>query len=297
MSQVVTCPDCGTQNRADADLCVQCWREMSAGAVERIPVAAFAVAAPAAPPFPVAPPRRVPAPRPAPDPVKPREAEAGPVPYFVPVGSTSVPGGGFPLPATPAPTTETTTAFPWGRLIALGLVLALLGGGYYFFFGRSSGAFSPEDGSYSVELPEGWTPIDDVTAAQPQIDAAVRSESDQSAIMVGHQETPTPMTREQMRAGMSFVQQLMPQLPGMQFGAFRDSTVVSGDGLFAFEMTLEVSGGGMLPGADGQGRMRMVFVGEEGGSTAAFLLVACAEAECPTAEATFQEMARTFEFS
>jgi membrane protease YdiL (CAAX protease family) len=88
MDQLVACPDCGTPNRADADLCVQCWRALSDDVLSKIPAAAFAVAsaAPVAPPPPTAPRYLRPAPvkpSPEPEPVV-REATPGPVPYFAP---------------------------------------------------------------------------------------------------------------------------------------------------------------------------------------------------------------------
>lgn len=296
---MVACPDCGTQNRADADLCVQCWREMTEGAVAKIPVAAFASAAPApaAPPPPAAPPRRVVTPRPAPEPVKPREAEAGSVPYFAPVGSSATTPVSFPVPHSPSPSTSSTTtatAFPLGKLVALAMVLALLGGGYYFFFGKSSGAFSPEDGSYSVVLPEGWKPSDEVTASQPMLDTAVTSENDQSVIMVGHWPVPAGVGEQQLRAGMASAQQFMPQLPGLKFGAFQESNAVAGEGVSAYEMTAAV-GADVVPG--GSGKVRMVFAVNGTSPNLVGLIVACADAGCPAAEAAFQEMAGTLELS
>lgn len=295
---MVACPDCGTPNKADADLCVQCWREISDGAVGRIPVAAYAATAPspAAPPPPATPPRYIAAAS-RPEPVKPREAEPGPVPYFAPVGAAAPSTGvSFPLPSTPSSTTTTTstTAFPLGKLVALVMVLALLGGGYYFLFGRSSGAFSPDDGAYSVVLPEGWKPLEEVTSAQPTLDAAVTSENEQSAIMVGHWPVPAGIDEQQMRAGMTFAQQFMPQFPGLKLGAFQESNVVAGDGISSFEMTAAV-GAGVVPG--GAGKVRMVFAVDEKSPNMVMLVVACSEAECATAEAAFQEMAGTFEFS
>lgn len=294
---MVACPDCGTPNRADADLCAQCWRALSDDLISKIPVAAFASAGPVAPPPPPAqPPRAVPSPQPAPEPITPREATPGPVPYFVAAGSAG-PSTAFIPSSQPvsAPATTTSSA-PWGTLVALVLVLAMLGGGCYFFFGRSSGAFSPEDGSYSVELPEGWTPVEEVTAAQPRIDAAVQSQSEQAAIMAGHFPLPTPVTAEQFKAGMAFAKQYMPQFPGMTMGSFQDSTLVAGEGVSAMEMTAMVNGNAMLlPG--GRGKMRMIMVLREGSPHFAMLVVACAESECATAEPAFEKMARTFEFS
>ncbi|MDQ3957506.1 MAG: hypothetical protein M3273_04205, partial [Actinomycetota bacterium] len=88
MDQMVECPDCGTPNSADADLCVQCWRGMSAELARKIPVGAFAAAPAAAP---LAPPRSFSSPPPpaaaaparedAPPPA--REPVPPPVPYFV----------------------------------------------------------------------------------------------------------------------------------------------------------------------------------------------------------------------
>ena len=89
MDQLVACPDCGTPNRADADLCVQCWHALTDDVLSKIPAAAFAVAAaaPAArvvPSPPAAPALRkpVPAPKPVVAEARPVEAAPGPVPYF-----------------------------------------------------------------------------------------------------------------------------------------------------------------------------------------------------------------------
>ncbi|MDQ3951868.1 MAG: hypothetical protein M3279_02715, partial [Actinomycetota bacterium] len=50
MDEMVACPDCGTPNRAEADLCIQCWRALKEDAVSRIPVVALAAPAPLPPP-------------------------------------------------------------------------------------------------------------------------------------------------------------------------------------------------------------------------------------------------------
>lgn len=93
MDQLVACPDCGTSNRSDADLCAQCWRALTEDAHSKIPIVPFV---PAAPPPPVAVPRSRPL-VPARGEPEPRtiEAEPGPVPYFAPVGN-----GTTPPPAT-----------------------------------------------------------------------------------------------------------------------------------------------------------------------------------------------------
>lgn len=86
MNQLVACPDCGTPNKADADLCAQCWHALTDDLLSKIPAAAFAAAtAPAAPAPPLPVPKRL-AQRTVVDPVPPpvREATPGPVPYFAP---------------------------------------------------------------------------------------------------------------------------------------------------------------------------------------------------------------------
>ncbi len=95
MDQLVACPDCGTSNRSDADLCAQCWRALTDDALSKIPIVPYtpAAVAPAAPPPPVTKPRPR---RLAPAPVEPErkvEAEPGPVPYFAPArtGTTASP--------------------------------------------------------------------------------------------------------------------------------------------------------------------------------------------------------------
>jgi membrane protease YdiL (CAAX protease family) len=82
MDQMVACPDCGSPNRSDAELCVQCWRGMSEDLASRIPVAAFAGATATAT---VPRPRVAPVQPPAPPPPPAREAAPGPVPYFAPL--------------------------------------------------------------------------------------------------------------------------------------------------------------------------------------------------------------------
>lgn len=92
MDQLVACPDCGTSNRSDADLCSQCWRALNDEAFSKIPITAFAPPAPPVPAPPKAPPRTL---RPAPAPVEPErpsgEATPGPVPYFAPAKTETAP--------------------------------------------------------------------------------------------------------------------------------------------------------------------------------------------------------------
>ncbi|MDQ3953482.1 MAG: hypothetical protein M3279_11050, partial [Actinomycetota bacterium] len=130
---------------------------------------------------------------------------------------------------------------------------------------------------------------------QPQLDVAVRSENNQAAIMAGHWPMPAGATKEQLGAGMSFAQQYMPRFPGVTMGAFQESTAVSGEGVFAYEMSATANGKGLVPG--GSGRMRLVFAAREGAPSFVLLVVACAEAECASAEAEFQKMATTLEIS
>jgi membrane protease YdiL (CAAX protease family) len=126
MDQMLACPDCGTPNRSDADLCVQCWRGMDEDVAARIPVAAFAVATATPPrtlrPAPPAPPA-VSAPA---SPVAERpvgEAAPGPVPYFAPLPQP-VPGGIVPN-TVPAPVaTERrrgNVKWRWRHLWAVGV--------------------------------------------------------------------------------------------------------------------------------------------------------------------------------
>ena len=292
---MIACPDCGTPNKADADLCVQCWREMTDGAVSRIPVAAFAVSAPApaAPPPPVVPPRYV-APSSAPETVKPREAEAGPVPYFAPVGSTPSTSLGFPLPSSPSTTTTTTTrSAPWGGLIALALLLAFLGGGYYFFFGKSSGGFTASDGAFTIELPDGWERMEEQEAVREEIDFVVHpADNEQTMIMAAHTSAPVAQG-DQARAVLGLVQQFVPKVPGLTMSPVQDSTLVTGEGVSSYEMTATASG----PLAPNGGKMRVVMVVDSASSNLVFLMVACAGDECSTAEPKFQEMAETLKFS
>lgn len=297
---MVACPDCGTPNRTDADLCVQCWREMTAGAVSKIPVVAYAAsaAAPVSPPPPSAPPRYL-APRKAPQPVLPREEKPGPVPYFAPVGSNgSTAPVGFPLPSAPSPTSPTTTTgFPWGSIVALVLVFAILGGGYYFLFGRSAGAFSPENGAYTVSLPDGWERVEELEGARQEIDVAIRAEGSGDAadtgIIVGQVPVPDGIATEQLKLGMTYAQQFIPKIPGLSIGPIQESTVVTGEGVSAYELTATAS----ESLATGGGKVRLVFAMKDGASNVALLMVTCNEAECADAEATFAEMAKTFEFS
>lgn len=297
---MVACPDCGTPNRADAELCVQCWRGMSEDLAARIATPAFAAPPP--------PPRGVPTPRPravtAPEtqqtikfePVTPRASDPGAVPYFAPVGGGVAQPAGFPLPSTPAPSsTSSGASFPYGMIVALGVVAALLAGGYLFFFGGKSGTFSPEDGAYSVELPAGWSPIEELEGTQPGLDLAVHNENNQAAIMVAHYPVPAGVNKEQMKAGMEFAQQLIPQFPGVTMSKLHESTVLMGKGVTSFEMTLS-AGSGIVPGGGG-GRMRMVFGVHESAPSLVMISVACADAECPRAEAALTEMAKTLEFS
>lgn len=252
---------------------------------------------PAPPPPPAARPRPVVRPQPTPQPrvkIEPkREAEAGPVPYFAPVGSCASPNVGFPVPVGPLGGTATSRSVPWGAIVTLGFLVAVLAGGYFFLFGKSS-AFSPEDGSYSVTLPDGWKAVEELDGTVPGIDAAVQTESEQSAIMVGHYPVPAGMGKDQLRAGMTFAQQFMPAFPGLRIGPFQESNVVAGEGVSSYEMTAAASGAS-IPG--GSGKVRMVFAVQDDSTSLAMLVVACADAECADAEAKFLEVAKTFEFS
>lgn len=302
MTPPIACPDCGTPNRPDADLCIQCWRALSdVDLLTKIPTAAFAAPAPPGAPPPPAAPRTVLPARPAPvaEPVTPREATPGPVPYFAPATACTTPSPSYAVPTRlSAPPTTRTVSFPWGRVFSLGFVLAVLVGGYFFFQERYSGEFSPDDGAYSVTLPKGWEPLDEVEEAQPMIDVAVTTGDDTQAIMVGHEEVPPAvgaMTKEDLQAGMAWAKGLMPQLPGFSMGSLQDSTVVTGPGVKAYEVSAAVSGT-MLPDG-GDARIRMVFVVREGSSNMGFLMVVCTESACPKAQTTFQQVGRTFELS
>ncbi|HYO61730.1 MAG TPA: hypothetical protein VEU29_07515 [Actinomycetota bacterium] len=304
MNQTTACPDCGTQNRPGADLCVQCWRALSDDVYSKIPAAAFATTAPSpfetaapAPAVPAPPPpRRVVAPRPvvtpAPAPTASREAEAGPVPYFAPPRGGATPATGFTIPAQPSAAPAPANPLPWGRLVALAMVLAVLGGGYYFLFGKSSGGFSPEDGAYSVALPDGWETMDEVAGMPGEIDVVVKGPGAQTAIMVGHMPAPPGFGRDQMRQGMGFVQQFMPKLPGLSMSAPQETTLLGPD-VTTFEMTASAS----PTLAPGGAKVHMVFAAKEGSPHLATMIVTCQEAECAPADAAFAEMAKTFEFS
>lgn len=292
---MVACPDCGTPNRASADLCVQCWRALSEGdLVSKIPAAAFAVAARVAPPPPAVARKTVPAP--TPEPVRPREAEPGPVPYFAPVsnGTTQTNGWSGPVDTTPA---DAGSKAPWGALTALALVLAVLGGGYWFFFGRSSGAFSPDNGAYTVTLPDGWERVDELEGAREEIDLAIRSEGSGDAtdtgIIVGQVPVPPGMGTEQLKLGMSYAQQFMPKLPGLSLGRIQESAIVSGEGVSAYEITATAS----EALAVGGGKARLVFAMKDGAPSVALLMVTCNAAQCADAEGVFAEMAKTFRFA
>lgn len=291
MDQMVACPDCGTPNRASADLCVQCWRALSEGdLVSKIPAAAFAVSAPArvAPPPPAVPRQPVPAP------VTPREAEPGPVPYFAPVTNGNAQTNGWTPPVDTSPVATGSKA-PWGALTALALVLAVLGGGYWFFFGRSSSAFSPEDGSYSVVLPDGWERMEAIEdLLPPQIDAVVQNETEQSALFVGHWPVPPGATAEHFRVGLNYARQFMPQFPGVTMGSFEESNILTGEGVTAFEMRATVNGG-LLPQA--RGKLHVVLALRDGAPSFVLMMGACVDAECAASDPVFQEMAKTFEFS
>lgn len=300
MTPPVACPDCGTPNRPDADLCAQCWRALTDDLLSKIPAAAFAAPAPPPPPAvsrTVLPPR--PAPAPAAEPVTPREVTAGPVPYFAPAAACATPTAGYTIPARPS-TTEAPVVkkLPWGGLLKVAALLALVGVGYHFFQNRYSGEFSPDGGAYSVTLPKGWEPLDEVEEMQPSIDVAVQNDDSTQAIMIGHEEVPAAvgtMTKEDLQAGMTMAQGLMPRFPGVSMGSIQDSAVVTGPGVSSYEMWARMSGD-MLPGGEAA-RIRMVFVVREGASNVGFLMVVCAEKSCPEAQATFQQVARTFELS
>lgn len=294
---MVACPDCGTPNRVDADLCMQCWRGMDEDLAARIPTPAFAgrTAAPA-PPAPArqaAAQGREGAARMTIQPVAPREADPGAVPYFAAMGGAATPAPSFPLPSSPGTSTTAKAAVPWGGIVTLTVLVALLAGGYLFFFGGKSGTYSPEDGAYSVTLPAGWEPIEGLEAQE--MDVAVESGSNQSAIMLFHYPVPGGIDKEQMRAGMTFAQQFIPKFPGLTLGPLKESTVLAGEGVTSFEMSASASQG-IVPGAAG-GRARFVFGVAESSPNLVMLMVACAEADCPAADAAFLEMAKTFEFS
>jgi hypothetical protein len=300
MTPPIACPDCGTPNRPDADLCVQCWRTLTdEDLMSKFPTAAFAAPAPPPPPAArtVVPARSAPAP--APEPVTPREVTAGPVPYFAPAAACATPTTGYSIPARPsAAPAPVAKKLPWGGLIKVAALVALLGVGYHFFQNRYSGEFSPDDGAYSVTLPKGWEPLDEVEEAQPMIDVAVTTGDDTQAIMVGHEEIPPAaqgMTKEDLQAGMAWAKGLMPQFPGFSMGSIQDSTAVTGPGVRAYELSAAVDGT-MLPGGDAA-RIRMVFVVRDGAPNMGFLMVVCAEKACPKAQTTFQQVARTFELS
>jgi hypothetical protein len=172
------------------------------------------------------------------------------------------------------------------------MLLAILGGGYYFLFGKSSAGFSPEDGAYSVTLPEGWKRVDGVEQMREQIDVAVQTD-DASTIVVGHYPVPPGVGKEQLRAGAAMTQQLMPKFPGFTIGPIQESSVVAGKGVSAFEMNATASGA-LMPAPM---KMRIVLVAHESAPHLAILMVTCGEGGCPAAEATFEDVARTFEFS
>jgi hypothetical protein len=229
--------------------------------------------------------------------VKAREAEPGPVPYFAPVGAAAPSNGvGFPLPSTPSPTTTTTTttrSVPWGGLVALALLLAVVGGGYYFFFGKSSGGFTASDGTFSIELPDGWEHVEEQEATRDEIDFVLQPpESEQTMIMAAHVSAPA-LQGDQGRAALGLVQQFIPKMPGLAISPVQESTLVTGEGISAYEMTATASG----PMAPAGGKMRVAVVVDSASSNLVFLMVACAGEDCATAEPLFQEMAGTLKFS
>ncbi len=140
MDQLVACPDCGTPNRVDADLCVQCWRGMSEELAQKIPVAAFAAPAPAkAPPPPPLPPRTL---RPAPvvkvvkkarAPEPARETTPPLAPYFatagVPdsdAGAAVATAGAAAVPTIVSPRREREPVWSFWHLLLVGVLAWLL---------------------------------------------------------------------------------------------------------------------------------------------------------------------------
>ncbi|MFN2588605.1 MAG: lysostaphin resistance A-like protein [Actinomycetota bacterium] len=134
MDQLVACPDCGTPNRADAELCVQCWRGMDEELAQKIPVAAFGVADAGPPPPPPAPPRTL---RPAPAVAKSRPPEPAPVrdstpplaPYFATAVATTdaAPAGAAPAAPVVVPSRHAGgTVWAYWQLLLVGALAWLV---------------------------------------------------------------------------------------------------------------------------------------------------------------------------
>lgn len=132
MDQLVACPDCGTPNRIDADLCVQCWRGMSEAVAQKIPVAAFAAPAPTTappPPPPVVPRTLRPAPvkkAPAPDPAPAVESTPPLAPYFAPAtpasnGAAAVATGAVAVATIVTPRRERAAVWSFWHLLLVGI--------------------------------------------------------------------------------------------------------------------------------------------------------------------------------
>jgi membrane protease YdiL (CAAX protease family) len=134
MDQLVACPDCGTPNRVDADLCVQCWRGMTELA-EKIPVAAFAVPAPVAPPPPppVTPRTLRPAPAPAakarraPEPEPARETTPPLAPAVAPAATAAAAAAAaVTAPAVVVPRRERGHVWSYWHLLFIGVLAWVL---------------------------------------------------------------------------------------------------------------------------------------------------------------------------
>ncbi|HEV2754192.1 MAG TPA: type II CAAX endopeptidase family protein [Actinomycetota bacterium] len=125
MDQLIACPDCGTPNRIDAELCVQCWRGMSDELAQKIPMTSFAP-----PPPPVVPRTLRPAPAvkkaPAPEPVPERESTPPLAPYFAPAapaaeGATAVATGTVTVPTIVTQRRESVALWSFWHLALVGI--------------------------------------------------------------------------------------------------------------------------------------------------------------------------------
>jgi membrane protease YdiL (CAAX protease family) len=168
-------------------------------------------------------------------------------------------------------------------VICLGVVL-LMG---------PSHVFSAPDGSYSLRHPAKWDRMEDMESQVPGggIDLALATPTG-SFIAVGRSELTPGLHRGNLKSVLTQAQSVLPALPGLSVDGIRESDLVRGGLVSAYETSMTLSDPTL-----GAGKVRLVAVVRDGASEMTMLMVTCPQPECAGAEADFEKMARSLTFS
>lgn len=182
-----------------------------------------------------------------------------------------------------------TLWYTMGGHAAWNLVVICLG---VFLLSGPAQTFSAPDGSYSLRHPVKWERVAEMEGdAGGDVDLALASPAG-SVIAVGRSELPPGLGRGNLRGLLEQAQSLMPSIPGVSAGGVRESNLVRGGLVSAYETSMTLSDPRL-----GAGKVRLVAVVRDRASQMTTLMVTCPEAECASAEADFEKMARSLSFS